>query len=230
MKEFIGCSVFWGIGATLIAYIIGLLLKKKFKLFIFNPLLVAIALCIALLAVTGIKYEDYNNGAQHISILLTPATVCLAIPLYEQLQLLRKNYVAILIGIASGVLTSGVTIFLMSLLFNLNHTQYVTLFPKSITTAIGIGLSQELDGYIAITVAAIMITGLFGNIAGDILCKILRIKNDVAQGIAVGTASHVMGTSKAREMGAVQGAMSSLSVAVAGCMTVLSAILFENLI
>ncbi|MBQ3623096.1 MAG: LrgB family protein [Bacteroidaceae bacterium] len=230
MKEFIGCSVFWGIGATLIAYIIGLLLKKKFKLFIFNPLLVAITLCIALLAVTGIKYEDYNNGAQHISILLTPATVCLAIPLYEQLQLLRKNYIAILIGIASGVLTSGFTIFLMSLLFNLNHTQYVTLFPKSITTAIGIGLSQELDGYIAITVAAIMITGLFGNIAGDILCKILRIKNNVAQGIAVGTASHVMGTSKAMEMGAVQGAMSSLSVAVAGCMTVLSAILFENLI
>ena len=230
MKEFIGCSVFWGIGATLIAYIIGLLLKKKFKLFIFNPLLVAIALCIALLAVTGIKYEDYNNGAQHISILLTPATVCLAIPLYEQLQLLRKNYIAILIGIASGVLTSGFTIFLMSLLFNLNHTQYVTLFPKSITTAIGIGLSQELNGYIAITVAAIMITGLFGNIAGDMLCKILRIKNNVAQGIAVGTASHVMGTSKAMEMGAVQGAMSSLSVAVAGCMTVLSAILFENLI
>ncbi|MBE6293657.1 MAG: LrgB family protein [Bacteroidales bacterium] len=230
MKEFIGCSVFWGIGATLIAYIIGLLLKKKFKLFIFNPLLVAITLCIALLAVTGIKYEDYNNGAQHISILLTPATVCLAIPLYEQLQLLRKNYIAILIGIASGVLTSGFTIFLMSLLFNLNHTQYVTLFPKSITTAIGIGLSQELDGYIAITVAAIMITGLFGNIAGDMLCKILRIKNNVAQGIAVGTASHVMGTSKAMEMGAVQGAMSSLSVAVAGCMTVLSAILFENLI
>ena len=230
MKELIGCSVFWGIGATLIAYIIGLLLKKNFKLFIFNPLLVAIALCIALLAVTGIKYEEYNNGAQHISVLLTPATVCLAIPLYEQLQLLRKNYIAILIGIASGVLTSGFTIFLMSLLFNLNHTQYVTLFPKSITTAIGIGLSQELDGYIAITVAAIMITGLFGNIAGDMLCKILRIKNNVAQGIAVGTASHVMGTSKAMEMGAVQGAMSSLSVAVAGCMTVLSAILFENLI
>lgn len=230
MRELIGCSVFWGIGATLIAYIIGLLLKRKFKLFIFNPLLVAIALCIALLAVTGIKYEDYNNGAQHISVLLTPATVCLAIPLYEQLQLLRKNYIAILIGIASGVLTSGVTIFLMSLLFNLNHTQYVTLFPKSITTAIGIGLSQELDGYIAITVAAIMITGLFGNIAGDMLCKILRIKNNVAQGIAVGTASHVMGTSRAMEMGAVQGAMSSLSVAVAGCMTVLSAILFENLI
>ena len=197
MRELIGCSVFWGIGATLIAYIIGLLLKKKFKLFIFNPLLVAIALCIALLAVTGIKYEDYNNGAQHISVLLTPATVCLAIPLYEQLQLLRKNYIAILIGIASGVLTSGFTIFLMSLFFNLNHTQYVTLFPKSITTAIGIGLSQELDGYIAITVAAIMITGLFGNIAGDMLCKILRIKNNVAQGIAVGTASHVMGTSKA---------------------------------
>lgn len=230
MNDIISSSTFWGIGLTLVAYVIGVYLKKKFKLFLFNPLLVAIAICITLLAVTGIKYDHYNNGAKHISMLLTPATVCLAIPLYEQLQLLRKNYIAILLGIASGVITSGIVILSMSLLFNLGHTQYVTLFPKSITTAIGIGLSHELNGYVAITVAAIMITGLFGNIAGDALCKILRIKNPVAQGIAIGTASHVMGTSKAMEMGAVEGAMSSLSVAVAGCMTVASAIIFENLI
>ena len=118
----------------------------------------------------------------------------------------------------------------MSTLFALGHKEYVTLLPKSITTAIGIGLSQELDGYIAITVAAIIITGLFGNIAGDILCKICGIKHPVAKGIAIGTSAHVMGTSKAMEIGEVEGAMSSLSVAVAGCMTVAASILFENIV
>lgn len=229
MKEFLGNSVFFGIILTLGTYLLGVLLKKRFKIFIFNPLLVAIAISISVLAITGIEYSQYNNGASHISILLTPATVCLAIPLYEQIQLLKKNATAILIGIASGVLTSGITIAAMSMLFALGHKEYVTLLPKSITTAIGIGLSQELDGYIAITVAAIIITGLFGNIAGDILCKICGIKHPVAKGIAIGTSAHVMGTSKAMEIGEVEGAMSSLSVAVAGCMTVAAAILFENI-
>ena len=230
MKEFLGNSVFFGIILTLGTYLLGVLLKKRFKIFIFNPLLVAIAISISVLAITGIEYSQYNNGASHISILLTPATVCLAIPLYEQIQLLKKNATAILIGIASGVLTSGITIAAMSMLFTLGHKEYVTLLPKSITTAIGIGLSQELDGYIAITVAAIIITGLFGNIAGDILCKICGIKHPVAKGIAIGTSAHVMGTSKAMEIGEVEGAMSSLSVAVAGCMTVAAAILFENIV
>lgn len=230
MKEFLGNSVFFGIILTLGTYLLGVLLKKRFKIFIFNPLLVAIAISISVLAITGIEYSQYNNGASHISILLTPATVCLAIPLYEQIQLLKKNATAILIGIASGVLTSCITIAAMSMLFALGHKEYVTLLPKSITTAIGIGLSQELDGYIAITVAAIIITGLFGNIAGDILCKICGIKHPVAKGIAIGTSAHVMGTSKAMEIGEVEGAMSSLSVAVAGCMTVAAAILFENIV
>ena len=118
----------------------------------------------------------------------------------------------------------------MSLLFRLGHTEYVTLLPKSITTAIGIGLSEELGGYVAITVAAIMITGLFGNITGAVLCRILGIKHPIAKGIAIGTASHVMGTAKAMEIGKTEGAMSSLSVAVAGCMTVGAAIIFEGFI
>lgn len=223
-------SMFFGIILTLGAYLIGVVLKRRFKIFIFNPLLVAIAICIAVLAIMGIEYSSYNSGASHISILLTPATVCLAIPLYEQIQLLKKNATAILIGIASGVLTSGITIAAMSMAFALGHKEYVTLLPKSITTAIGIGLSHELDGYIAITVAAIMITGLFGNIAGEILCRLCGVKHPVAKGIAIGTASHVMGTSKAMEIGEIEGAMSSLSVAVAGCMTVAVAILLENII
>ena len=145
----------------------------------------------------------------------------------KQLQLLRKNLTAILVGIASGVMCSGISIFAMALLFGLNHTQYVTLLPKSITTAIGIGLSAELNGYVAITVSAIIFTGLIGNIAGGLFCRLLHIKHPIAKGVAIGTASHVMGTSKAMEIGEIEGAMSSLSVAVAGCMTVGAAILLE---
>ena len=144
--------------------------------------------------------------------------------------MLKNNLTAILVGIASGVFTSAITIFGMSLLFGLQHIEYVTLLPKSITTAIGIGLSQELGGYVPISVAAIMMTGLFGNIVGGVLCRVLGIKHPVAKGIAIGTASHVMGTAKAMELGKTEGAMSSLSVAVAGCMTVAAAILFKGLI
>ena len=228
MIEAIGGSLFFGMGLTLGGFLLGVFLKKKFKLFLFNPLLVAIAVCISTLLLLDIDYESYSKGASHISMLLTPATVCLAIPLYEQLQLLKKNATAILVGIASGVAVSGGAILAMAILFGLTHTQYVTLLPKSITTAIGIGLSAELGGYIAITVAAIIITGLTGNIIGDKLCNIFGITHPVAKGVAIGTSTHVMGTSKAMELGEVEGAMSSLSVAVAGLMTVAAALVFEN--
>lgn len=230
MNGILGNSLFFGVGISVGTYLLGTAIKKRCNFFLFNPLLLAITMTIATLLITGIEYQQYNNGAKYLSYLLTPATVSLAIPLYEQVTILRKNLTAILVGIASGVLTSGITIFAMALLFKLGHTEYVTLLPKSITTAIGIGLSGELDGYVAITVAAIMMTGLFGNIAGGLLCRLLGIKNPIAKGIAIGTASHVMGTSKAMEIGKVEGAMSSLSVAVAGCMTVGAAIIFKDFI
>ena len=230
MKEILGNSLFFGVGISVGTYILGTYIKKKCNFFLFNPLLLAITMTIATLLLTGISYQQYNDGAKFLSYLLTPATVSLAIPLYEQVKLLKKNMTAILIGIASGVLTSFISIFAMALMFKLNHTEYVTLLPKSITTAIGIGLSEELNGYVAITVSAIMITGLFGNIAGVGICRIFGIKNPVATGIAIGTATHVMGTARAMEIGEVEGAMSSLSVAVAGCMTVGAAIFFEGLI
>ena len=230
MKEFVSNSMFFGVTLSLAAYAVGILAKRRLKLFIFNPLLVAIALTIAVLLVTGIEYDAYNSSAKYLSYLLTPATICLAIPLYEQYKLLKKNFTAIIVGIASGVLTSLTTIFLMALLFKLGHYEYITLLPKSITTAIGIGLSQELEGYVSITVASIMITGLFGNIAGDIICKVCGIKHPVARGIAIGTSAHVMGTAKALQMGQIEGAMSSLSIAVAGCMTVAGAILYSTFI
>ncbi len=230
MKEILQNSLFFGVGISVGAYLLGTYIKRRCNFFLFNPLLIAITITIATLLITGIEYQDYNNGAKYLSYLLTPATVALAIPLYEQVKLLKSNLTAILIGIASGVLTSFISIFAMALLFRLGHTEYVTLLPKSITTAIGIGLSQELNGYVAITVSAIMITGLFGNIAGAAICRLFGIKHPVATGIAIGTASHVMGTAKAMEIGEIEGAMSSLSVAVAGCMTVGAAIIFEGLI
>ena len=230
MKEIFSNSLFFGVGISIGTYILGTIIKKKVNFFLFNPLLLAITMTSATLLVTGIEYSEYNNGAKYLSYLLTPATVALAIPLYEQVTILKKNLPAILIGIVSGVITSGFSIFAMALLFGLGHTQYVTLLPKSITTAIGIGLSQELDGYVAITVSAIMITGLFGNIAGAGICRLFGIEHPVAKGIAIGTASHVMGTAKAMEIGEIEGAMSSLSVAVAGCMTVGAAIIFQGLI
>lgn len=223
-------SQYFGLILSLGAYIAGMLLKRKCKLFIFNPLLIAIALTITILVILDIDYQSYNSSAKYLGYLLTPATVCLAIPLYEQFAMLKKNFTAILIGISSGVITSCATIFAMSLMFRLGHVEYVTLLPKSITTAIGIGLSDELNGYIAITVAAIMITGLFGNIAGEFLCHMTGVKHPVARGIAIGTSTHVMGTAKAMELGEIEGAMSSLSVAVAGIITVVAAIIFEGLI
>lgn len=230
MNEFVSNSLFFGVILSLASYWLGVAAKKKFKIFLFNPLLIAITLTIIVLLASGIEYSEYNKSAKYLSYLLTPATVCLAIPLYEQYKLLKKNFTAIMVGIASGVFTSLTTIFLMALMFNLNHSEYITLLPKSITTAIGIGLSQELEGYVSITVASIMITGLFGNIAGEVICKIFGIKHPIARGIAIGTSTHVMGTAKALQMGEIEGAMSSLSIAVAGCMTVAGAILYSTFI
>ena len=228
MKEIFSNSLFFGLTLSIGAFMLGTLVKKRWNFFLFNPLLISITISIATLLILDIEYSDYNEGAKYITYLLTPATVALAIPLYEQLILLRRNLTAILLGIASGVICSAVSIFAMALMFGLDHTQYVTLLPKSITTAIGIGLSAELNGHVAITVAAIIFTGLVGNIAGGLMCRMLGISHPIAKGVAIGTASHVMGTSKAMEIGEIEGAMSSLSVAVAGCMTVGAAILFEN--
>ncbi|HJC11161.1 MAG TPA: LrgB family protein [Candidatus Blautia merdigallinarum] len=229
MKEFLVDSVFFGAVLSFLAYEIGLLLKKRFKLAILNPLLIGILCVMGALAVLRVDYDQYNSGAQYISYLLTPATVCLAVPLYEQLTLLKKNFKAVAAGIFSGTLASLGSVYLLSRLFHLNHEQYVTLLPKSITTAIGMGVSQELGGVVTITVAVIIITGILGNVIAEGVCKVFRIHEPIAKGLALGTASHAIGTAKAMEMGPVEGAMSSLAIAVAGLLTVLGASVFAGL-
>ena len=230
MINFFEESVFFGVTLSLIAYFIGVMLKKKFKLGIFNPLLIAIIISIIVLIAGNVDYEIYNEGAKYLSWLLTPATVCLAIPLYEQWELLRKNYKAILIGIVSGVLTSLTTVLVLALIMGLSHEEYVTLLPKSITTAIGMGVSEELGGYVTITVAVIIITGVLGNMFGELICRIFKITEPISKGLALGSAAHAIGTAKAVELGEVEGAMSSLSIAVSGILTVILASVFANFI
>ena len=226
MSELFSSSVFSGAALTMAAYFAGVWIKNKTGNQFFNPILIAIVTIIVFLVVTDMGYDTYNHSAQYISWFLTPATVSLAIPLYRQLNRLKTNAKAILLGILSGVIASGMGILLLAVVFNLSHTEYVTLLPKSITSAIGMGVADELGGLSAITVPVIIITGIFGNITAEMVLKFARITDPVAKGLAIGTASHGTGTAKAIEMGEVEGAMSGLSIAVAGLMTVAAAQIF----
>ena len=223
MESFFLDSAFAGV-----AYMSGVFLKKKFKIGLFNPLLISIIVTMVVLIAGKVDYESYNAGAKYLSWLLTPATVCLAIPLYEQIQLLKSNFAAIILGIASGVATSLLTVLVLSMLMGLTHEQYVTMLPKSITTAIGMGVSEELGGYVTITVAVIVVTGVIGNILAEFICNVFKITEPIAKGVAIGTSAHAVGTAKAIEMGEIEGAMSSLSIAVAGILTVIGASVFAN--
>ena len=229
MSNFLENSVFFGVFISIITYEIGVLIKKKLKLAIFNPLLISIALIIVFLLAFHIKYNVYESGAQYLSYFLTPATVALAVPLYEQIEPLKKNWKAVVAGILSGALTSALCVLAVALIFQLDHKQYVTLLPKSITTAIGMGLSEELGGIVTITVAVIVVTGVIGNMFAESICKLFHITDPVAKGIGIGSASHAMGTAKAMERGEIEGAMSSLSIAVSGLLTVVVSIIFAQI-
>ena len=230
MNAYLTESVFFGAMISLAAYEAGLLIRRKFQRAILNPLLIATICVMAVLLLLKVDYQQYNEGAKYISYLLTPATVCLAVPLYQQLDLLRKHLKAVAGGITAGVFASLVSVLLLSKLFALSHEQYVTLLPKSITTAIGMGISEELGGIATITVAVIIVTGILGNVIAEFFGKRFRIEEPIAKGLALGTASHAIGTAKAMELGAVEGAMSSLAIAVAGLLTVLGASVFANLL
>ena len=229
MNEVIGHAAYFGVTVSLAGYAIGLWLKKKIRKPFANPLLIAILLVIGLLAVTGIDYDVYNESAKYLSYLLTPATVCLAIPLYQQLTLLKKHWKAVIGGLTAGVASSLVSVWGLSVLFRLTHEQYVSLLPKSITTAIGMGVSEELGGIVTLTVASIILTGVLGAVIGEAVCKLFRIRDRVAVGLSFGSAAHAVGTSRALEIGEIEGAMSSLSIAVSGLITVAVASFFVGL-
>lgn len=219
-------SSYFAVLLTVGAFAIGQAVRKKTGKDIANPLLIAVLLVIATLLALDFDVEAYQSGAQFVSWLLTPATVCLALPLYRQVSVLRKNAAAVALGIGMGVLSSAVFILLLVWGFDLNARQAATLLPKSVTTAIGVGICDELGGIPALTVAVIILTGLCGNLIARPLCRLLRITDPVARGLAIGASSHAIGTAKALEIGEVEGAMSSVAVAVCGLVTVFAAPLF----
>lgn len=227
--QWIQNTLFFGGMLTLVAYEIGLLCKQKYNYAIVNPLLIAIVLIIAFLKLGKIPYVTYQEGANYITYFLTPTTVCLAIPLYQQLEILKKNALAICLGIISGSVAGMASVLGLAIVFGLNHKEYVTLLPKSITTAIGLGVCEELGGITTIAVALIVLTGVLGNIIAESILDLFHIKSPVAKGVAIGTSAHAMGTAKAIEIGEVEGAMSGLSIAVAGLITVIGAPLFAML-
>ncbi len=229
MNSLLQTSVYFGVLISIAAYETGEFLRKKYKHPLLNPLLISIIITMLFLKLFKVDYNTYNQGAKYLSYLLTPATVALAVPLYRQIQLLKDNFKSIMAGITAGTAASLGLMYVLSLIFKLSESEYATLLPKSITTAIGMGVSEELGGIVTITVALIVLTGISGNIMGEFVCKIFKITNPIAKGVALGTSAHAIGTAKAMEMGEIEGAISSLSIAVAGILTVVLAPLFMKL-
>lgn len=229
MNQILGEAAYFGVTISLAGYAVGLWLKKKIKKPIANPLLIAVLLVMGALALLQIDYDVYLESAKYLSYLLTPATVCLAIPLYQQLSLLKKHWKAVVGGLTAGALSSMVSVLGLSWLFRLTREQYLSLLPKSITTAIGIGLSEELGGVVALTAAAIILTGVLGAVIGEGVCRLFRIRNRVAVGLAFGASAHAIGTSRALEIGEIEGAMSSLAIAASGLITVVAASFFAGI-
>lgn len=230
MNEFLMESAYFGLFLTLGIFFFARTVNKKAKREIINPLLFASVSILVLLLVLAIPYEAYAKGADHIDMLLTPATICLAIPLYRQYTLLKENFGAVVAGVAAGVIAHMAACAALLVIFRLDAAQFATILPKSITTAIGKSLSAEMGGYPAITMATIMLTGQFGAVAAPTLLKWFGVKHPLAQGLAIGTASHAAGTSRAVELGDVQSAASSLAIVVTGLMTVVAAPLMMLLV
>lgn len=230
MNEFFASFSVFGAFLTIFVYCSFVKLKERFQNAPINPLLYSIVFIIAFLLIFDVDYSTYNQSANYFTFFMTPATICLAIPLYQQAERIGENAVPVLTGILAGILANALTIYIFAIIFSLDHGIYITLLPKSITAAIGIVLSGEFGGYPDITIIAIIITGQAGNLMAPFICRAFRITDPVARGVGIGTASHAVGTAKAMEMGELTGAVSSFSMAVTGLATVLIAPAFIHFV
>jgi predicted murein hydrolase (TIGR00659 family) len=218
IQDLLNSPVF-GILLSIICFEIGLYIYRKTKIALFNPLLICITLIVFILIFFNIKLDNFNKGGNFISFFLGPATVVLAVPLYKKINVIKKYAIPILLGVTVGSITAMINIFYISREFGLTSKMSYSLMPKSITTPIGIEVSKVLGGIPSITVSAIIITGIMGAVISPIVCKIFKIKNNIAIGISIGTSSHAIGTTKAIEIGETEGAMSSLAIGIAGLVT-----------
>lgn len=223
-------NIFFGLFVSLIAFEVGLIIYRKTKLPLFNPLLIAIIIVIGFLKLFNIDFDTYNESGKFINMFLGPATIVLAVPLYKQFELLKKNFLPILLGITIGSLVGILSIISISGFLKLDNLITISLLSKSVTTPIGIEITNQLGGLAPVTVLAIILSGIVGAIIAPPVCKVFKITNPVAIGVGIGTSSHAVGTSKAFEMGETEGAMSSLSIGIAGVITVFLAPLCYNLL
>lgn len=188
---------------------------------IFNPLLISIIVISAILHLLGVSYEEYSKGGSIISFFVGPATVALMVSLYDNIETLKKNFSAIIIGILIGSFVSMIVTIILAKVLKVDELMMMTLLPESVTTPIAVGLAEEYGGIAPLAAIAVIIRGIIGIIIAPIIIRVFKINDPVAQGIGLGTAAHALGTAEAREMGDIQGAMSGLSIAVAGLMTVI---------
>lgn len=226
MNDFVA-SPFFGVVLCIGTYAVGWWINQKTKSPVANPLLISMALVIVVLTVFHIPLEDFNRGGDFIGFFLIPATAALALSIYRQLWLLKRNFLPIIIGAAVGSLASMGSVYGLCRLFGVDQVMVSSLIPKSVTTPIAMDVSIRLGGEPSITVAAVIITGIIGAILAPIMIKLFRVKNPIAAGVAIGTSSHALGTAKAIEIGEVEGAMSGLAIGISGILTVLFALIIS---
>nr|WP_326184858.1 LrgB family protein [uncultured Oscillibacter sp.] len=223
-------SPFFGIALTVAAYWAGTKIQKKTGLVICNNIIIAVALLIAVLTVFHIPYEAYYQGGGIINMLLGPATACMAVTIYAKRDLLKKNWLPVLLGCLAGVVTSVGSILVMCRLFGLDAAMTASLLPKSVTTPIASAVSESHGGIVSITVAAVIFTGILGNLLAPFLVKLFRVRDPLAAGLGIGACSHAVGTAKALELGETEGAMSGLAIGVCGIITAVLALGFDWLL
>lgn len=218
-------SPFFGISLSVIAFWIGIRIQKKTGLVACNPLIIAIVLIVGVLLVFHIPYESYNVGGSLINLFLAPATACLAVSIYTRVELLKKNWLPILVGCAVGSVTSMGSVYGLCRLFRLDESITAALLPKSVTTPIAVSISGAHGGITSITVVAVILTGILGSILAPTLIRLFRVEDPMTAGLAIGACSHAVGTSKAIELGETEGAMSGLAIGVCGILTVVFSML-----
>lgn len=214
-------SPFFGIALSILAFWLGVRLQARLKSVLCNPLLIAILLIVLLLSVFKIPYESYNQGGAIINMFLAPATACLAVSIYTKIQILKENWLPILVGCTVGSLTSMGSVWLLCRLFRLDEAMTASLLPKSITTPIAVEVCKAHGGVVPVTVIAVIFTGILGSILAPFLIRLFRVQDSVAAGLSIGACSHAVGTSRAIEIGETEGAMSGLAIGVCGIITVI---------
>lgn len=240
LNTYIASNDFFGIILCYVTFKLGQIISKKTKIALFNPLLLGIIFSIIFLKITGITYENFNRGGRYISFLIGPTTVALVVALYRNIDKIKKNFLPIVVGVLVGSIVAVASAFLLSKVFNFDDKLTISMMPQSVTTPIAKSLTEEyissfggdettVNTYAAVTAVTVILRGVFGAVIAPIVVKVFKVKDPVARGIGIGTASHAVGTSKAIEMGEVEGAMSGLSIAIAGVFTVVLMPLFVGL-